>query len=92
MDFSRDCVARPSVLALTLARGRRGTVAVSGPPTLVTIETGCHPTLSGLTSTVLAADGARVLAQAASMRRGLQVAGGFAEQERARLQKQLDGR
>ena len=71
---------------------RRGTVAVSGPPTLVTIEMGCHPTLSGLTSAVLAADGARVLAQAASMRRGLQVAGGFAEQERARLQKQLDGR
>ena len=69
---------------------RRGTVAVSGPPTLVTIEMGCHPVLSGLTSTVLAADGARVLAQAASMRRGF--GAGFAEQERARLQKQLDGR
>ena len=73
-----------------LAQRRAPVAAPGGPPTLVTIEMGCHPTLSGLTSTVLAADGARVLAQAASVRRGC--GAGFAEHECARLRRQLDGR
>ena len=58
------------------------------PPTVVTVELGCHPTLTSYASKVLTREGVQVLAQGAAMRRGHATAG-FIARERTRLEALL---
>ena len=57
-------------------------------PAVVTVELGCHPTLTSYASKVLTREGVQVLAQGAAMRRGHATAD-FITRERTRLEALL---